>query len=638
MDKSEIKILIVEDEAALGKSLHQWLQKEGFESLWVDNSKEALSIFTSQVFHVVILDCMLPQMNGLELAKKMRQASVEDFKIIFTTGIFKDKAFSREALQAVDGARFIYKPYELSEFTDSICSLFAADLDTQKTPVCEFFIDNQRSPKEKLDQLQNLDSLHGYELPKLLSALSLTQSSGSLNIISDQSGTSSIHFDQGNICQVHTEDKTSYFGILLVENGFATVEDINKSLSLQHEKPLGQKLVDTSSLSPHAIRSVLKQQMGIRISKIIQDENLNIHLLLNSTPKADIFLTPNDLIELFHDWTLSKINTKWLNSYYQNWLEHPLLLTKNKKLLTTLKNFDLTTLAPGLFKYANGQHSLQDILELSFPTSEVDTLKSLHFMLLCGLFQFKPKPKNNRAFEARIKSLKRTLKLQKEQNHFEILGLTKDAKASEINKSYMRLAKSLHPDKISPEAPEELKQLAHEVFTHISMANQVLSDNKQREKYRKFLELGKAEDILKSEEDFEKAYDLIRKNKFKESLLILQTLNNHSSPRADLPVYLAWAMIKTQESPSQQTILQISQILNKVPPEHRHAAHFLFAKGLFYQLTGEIKKATTNIKNSLALDPNFTEAKRELLIMEQNSTLGTDFKKAVGSLFHRNRK
>lgn len=69
MDK---RILIVEDEWKLRRIASDFLKKEGFTVIEAEDGEEALDCIVSQNFDLIILDLMLPKINGWELLKEIR--------------------------------------------------------------------------------------------------------------------------------------------------------------------------------------------------------------------------------------------------------------------------------------------------------------------------------------------------------------------------------------------------------------------------------------------------------------------------------------------------------------------------------------------------------------------------------------
>src|SRR4030066_946056 len=72
-EKTKEKILIIEDEADLVKGLELNLADEGYEVGWAADGREGLRRALEEAPHLVILDIMLPGMNGLDICRELRQ-------------------------------------------------------------------------------------------------------------------------------------------------------------------------------------------------------------------------------------------------------------------------------------------------------------------------------------------------------------------------------------------------------------------------------------------------------------------------------------------------------------------------------------------------------------------------------------
>ena len=66
-------ILVCDDDKEIVKAIEIYLSKEGYRILKAYNGKEALDIIEKNEIHLIILDIMMPQMNGIEVANKVRE-------------------------------------------------------------------------------------------------------------------------------------------------------------------------------------------------------------------------------------------------------------------------------------------------------------------------------------------------------------------------------------------------------------------------------------------------------------------------------------------------------------------------------------------------------------------------------------
>ena len=70
-----MKLLIVEDEVSIAEVVIAYAKREGFETVYASNGVEALELFSREEPDLVILDLMLPKLNGEEVCRRIREKS-----------------------------------------------------------------------------------------------------------------------------------------------------------------------------------------------------------------------------------------------------------------------------------------------------------------------------------------------------------------------------------------------------------------------------------------------------------------------------------------------------------------------------------------------------------------------------------
>ena len=78
-----MKILMIEDDVAIRTGLKYYLEQENFEVIEIDNGKDSLKILTDEDISICLLDVNLPDINGFDLFKKLKE--IKDIPIIFLT-------------------------------------------------------------------------------------------------------------------------------------------------------------------------------------------------------------------------------------------------------------------------------------------------------------------------------------------------------------------------------------------------------------------------------------------------------------------------------------------------------------------------------------------------------------------------
>ena len=108
------RILIVEDERAVARGLEYALSKEGFAVLWADSGRRALELVRKEDPRLVLLDIRLPDIDGYEVARRLRSdRRTSEVPIIFLT----EKRDRSDRLLGLElGADdYITKPFDVQE-------------------------------------------------------------------------------------------------------------------------------------------------------------------------------------------------------------------------------------------------------------------------------------------------------------------------------------------------------------------------------------------------------------------------------------------------------------------------------------------------------------------------------------------
>src|SRR6266850_1092580 len=110
------RILLVDDEQPVQKLLSYPLEKEGYEVVPALDGQEALSSFEEGQFDLVVLDIMLPKIDGLEVCRRLRARSTVPIIMLTAKAEEIDKVIGLE-LGADD---YITKPFSLREFRSRV--------------------------------------------------------------------------------------------------------------------------------------------------------------------------------------------------------------------------------------------------------------------------------------------------------------------------------------------------------------------------------------------------------------------------------------------------------------------------------------------------------------------------------------
>lgn len=105
-------ILLVEDDESLGYLLSEYLKMKSFDVVWAKNGLEALKLVKKDFFDLMILDVMMPEMDGFTLAKQLHKDYPEIPFIFLTARSLKIDVLKGFSLGAVD---YLKKPIDEEE-------------------------------------------------------------------------------------------------------------------------------------------------------------------------------------------------------------------------------------------------------------------------------------------------------------------------------------------------------------------------------------------------------------------------------------------------------------------------------------------------------------------------------------------
>jgi DNA-binding response OmpR family regulator len=109
---NSIRILLAEDDTNLGILLKNYLTAKSYETLLYVNGIQALDAFRNKSFDICILDIMMPEMDGLTLAREIRHANPE-MPVIFLTAKNQQEDILEGFRSGADD--YITKPFSMEE-------------------------------------------------------------------------------------------------------------------------------------------------------------------------------------------------------------------------------------------------------------------------------------------------------------------------------------------------------------------------------------------------------------------------------------------------------------------------------------------------------------------------------------------
>ena len=209
-----------------------------------------------------------------------------------------------------------------------------------------------------------------------------------------------------------------------------------------------------------------------------------------------------------------------------------------------------------------------------------------------------------------------------DKDHYEILAVSRDSTPEEVRDSYYHLVKCYHPD-VNPNADQETRAKAEEIFTRITTAYETLSQGDKRAQYDSHEELSalksQAKYIYEAEMTFKKGITLLVQRNYAEAEKHLrEAVQMNPDEAAYLGAY-GWTRFlaaedKTSVLPEVRSCLENAIRMNDKIPEN------YYYTGCVYKHTNDLRNAAKYFEKAIEIDPDYIEAKREVRLINTRRT------------------
>lgn len=126
------KILIVDDDPDLLLLLNKMLKRIGAETVMAENGESGLALLKAQQFDLLVLDLMLPDIDGYEVLERVRaDKDLKDLPVLILSARADPDAISKGLEAGADG--YLTKPYLPNTLTSRVRTMLAEGRRTHKT-------------------------------------------------------------------------------------------------------------------------------------------------------------------------------------------------------------------------------------------------------------------------------------------------------------------------------------------------------------------------------------------------------------------------------------------------------------------------------------------------------------------------
>jgi len=660
-------ILIVEDDKSVQKLLSDALEGEGFSVLVEKDGNWALKTFETKSVDFIILDVLIPVMNGFQLADRIRKnPKGENIPILMISGVYRAVSHRNEAIKKYRVLDYLDKPVKLEQIFSILKRTFGNEYPGSKSAPRmesrgETFADSmgisERYEVDKQEEEMSFDistkgNIKDTPFPELLSAFYQKKATGVL-LLKYEKIKKIIYIRDGRPIFVKSNLLNECLGRILVREKMITEEELNESVKLMKDsgRQQGTILIEMGAISPHNLKYGLEKQLEIKLYDIFGWPEGEYQF-----NQKDDFETPITTLELSvasliyegikRNYDVGKIE-QYLDRY-QNQYVHP-----NPNPALRFQEMLMDEDEENILKSIDGSKTVREML-LSSPISRERMLRFLFALKSTGMIIINQYPAGQEApppipvappplppkMEQRVPAgspqegimpledreiknkIVKKLSVAKSGTYFDLLGVNQNSTIQEVKKAYISLAKEFHPDRIPNSAGREIRKMAEELFAILTEAHNVLTDEQKRGEYiDKVMQASKvdaADDVsrlLAAEGKFQAGEEYLKRRLFSKAAESFKEAIDLYPEEAEYFAHYGWALF--QSEPENQEILKKARdaIATAITKNSKLDKAYLFM-GYIYKGINRDDLAERQFEKAIQCNPDCTDALRELKLLD----------------------
>ncbi|HOX42175.1 MAG TPA: response regulator [Myxococcota bacterium] len=703
-------ILVVEDDKSVQKMLQELLEGEGFRVVCEKDGEWALRSYESKPIDLVLLDILIPVMNGFQVAERIRKLPQgAGVPIVMLSGIYRGVNHREEARRKYGVLDYLDKPLEIERLLAILRETFGAEYPSPVAAAAERRAVDSRSPEsfaspDSHAETEDVEarekdfgrsvrrgSLAERSFAELLADMYREKADGALLLRRDKV-KKIVYFKSGYPTFIKSNLLNECLGKVMVRERMISEKDCEESIRRMKEskRQQGTVLIDMGSISPHNLQYALELQLQAKLFDLFDWEDGEFQYNpASSAPPATISLdeTTAALIKQgvlrYPLARLQRLLDRALDRYV---VPHP----------DPLFRFQDMGLDPGEERFVgrlDGTLTLRQILDLGLEQARVYPL--VYALLAAGMVTLEtaasggqevaaaadlpapprppPVPVRGRSaspepppaagpeddgerlatdrittrlaetggvpvpvlsgpdaplasnLTAEERSLREQLAREivelKKRDHFEVLGVSKNASMAEIKKAYFALAKQYHPDRLYAGASIEVRNLADELFNLVSHAHDVLTDDERRREYVKALTSGQksgvsneVSKILTAEGVFQQGEAALRKREYARARELFAEASHLCPDEGEFRAFLGWATFQSDPKSEEAVRVARDQLSQAISLNPKIDKAYLFL-GYIYKAMNYREMAEHEFEKAIQCNPDCTEALRELRLI-----------------------
>ncbi len=389
-------ILVIEDDASVAQMLKDVLQDEGFDVILEPNGEYGLRLFETKPIDLLILDVLIPQLQGFELLTKLRaMPEHRELPVIVISGVYRSATYKTEIQKRHKIVEYFDKPVDIDRLIDALHDVFSSAYPEPKASakprgtgglLKEEDLAAMEAPEEERANLPTKGSFENLPFARLLGLAFSAKVTGSL-MLSKDSIKKLIHFKEGIPVFIKSNLLSECLGRVMIEERLISAEECEAALGRQRaeQKRLGQTLIGMGSISAHNLEYALEVQMQNRLFETFSWHTGEFQFsaqTVTDSPQIALSMSPTEMI---HEGAGRAMSTGQVLDELQVFMNRAVIASGDPTL--RYQALQLDPRGEHLLDRIDGQRTLFELLE-SAQFERADAALLMYALSCTGLIRF----------------------------------------------------------------------------------------------------------------------------------------------------------------------------------------------------------------------------------------------------------
>ncbi|MDE0151616.1 MAG: response regulator [Bdellovibrionales bacterium] len=616
--KRHIKILIVDDDVNFVHSLSNMLGGLGYATSVAFSPVEAEILIRQQPFHIVFVDCLMPEMDGYSFAKNIEKEFGISIKVLLMSGVFNTSDINYMEHRNI--LSMVKKPIDPEALKAEVESAINQIIEPEKDQHLAALLCDQSTSLQNIYKLfSKVKYLNEGDILLLFFYLLYSKSESILSI-SDEKHSIEIGLSSGNVVYFSEQDRsriTSYFA----QNNILQEEELVPFLDANGTENL-HGLIAHGLISPHHYVQYVKDGVNWGIEYF--SKKTRVHVQLQQNP-----LSEDEDIE--QDLEVS-LNASQFIQHTTRFIETDLSLNFLQGLMESLKEYRLHVddsrrkawgkyvILPFKFVYdqiddLKSSTSLNDLLSM-YPNEQNIVYRIVFWLLSQNVITLKQDTlaQLSQVYVDRYKSLYKTIRGMDLVNMFKFFGCTNTSDLNQIKKVFSSYTEHNHVDVFSQYSLEVQKWVnqCHQVVIN---AYNVVGDSQKMKSYQHKKQMKAAQDIIEVENLKKDVQKLIQHTKYGEAFKLSQKIQAQANTTKAIKneMFLWDTVIEIEQSEFSMKTQKVRSISEQVQTVVHQTSLpmdlYYYVSGLLEMCDDNNERAEFFFQKSLKENAGFTLAK-----------------------------